>query len=91
MTDVRIICRNHGVLRNIFNVENMEWIPFVEPHCGQCGSETKAEYVDHIDINPARNDECCPLPHVVKDLKEKEIEYYRNKYWPEIKEEKNGN
>jgi hypothetical protein len=90
MTDMRIICMNHGVLRNVFNVENLAWLPLLQI-CPECGSETKVECVDHIEINPGGNDNCCPLPHVVKAAKDKEIEYYRNKYWPELKEEKNGN
>jgi len=90
MTDMRVICRDHGVVANMFNVEKTEKTPPASFICPYCGKDVKEEYVDHIEIKSG-GDGCCPLPHVVKAAKEKEIEYYRNKYWPELKEEKNGN
>jgi hypothetical protein len=96
MTDARIICPDHGVVQNIFGIDNMGWknmgwIEILELHCPQCGSKIQVEYVDHIPIAPCAENASCPLPHAVKAAKKKEIEYYRSKYWPDLKEEKNGN
>ena len=81
MTDARIICRDHGVVQNIFNIENLDFIS-EESHCPQCdSSDIKVEYVDHIPIIPCGENASCPLPWAIKAAKEKEIKYYRDKYF----------
>jgi len=79
MTQVRVICKNHGVIKTI--EMSCMWVgqpPNPEVafrHCPLCGERTVIEQdeetIGHWSYSRKDSDE----------IKRKEVEYYKKKYW----------
>jgi hypothetical protein len=80
MSDIKVICKNHGIIQTI--PSGVTWVgtpPKPWSHCPHCGCKTVIEYPARVDYNFTGY--TCPTEEELAAAKAKEIAYYRDKYW----------
>ena len=78
MATIKVICKNHGIIQTIpTGVMWMGGPPKPWNHCPYCGGETVIERPEPINYGIYT----CQTPEEQEAAKNREIEYYRRKYW----------
>jgi hypothetical protein len=73
----RVICKNHGVIQEIPDAMWVNGPPIPYAFCPHCGSPTVVEPI------PQGSGFWSSTEEERRAAKQHEIDYYRNKYWPE--------
>lgn len=81
MSEIKVICKNHGIVQII--QQEVTWIgdaPKPFSFCPYCGERTKVEYPKESN---SASTWTYPTREEIEKVKQEEIDYYRKKYWDE--------